>query len=174
MIEVDKPNPFQVLRLPISATNKEIVDRGQELYDTAETDEERQLYRWAKEQLLTNPHTRLEYTLFELPDTQYEDPEWEDFVRRYKKNPIQLDSLNEGISINGLEVFDIAALLELLLQGMFIMPEPDIDEAINGSPFIPIIRPPLEVRDVIFAYFSRLYRLFITRTTSNRVFFSGF
>lgn len=150
MIEVDKPNPFQVLRLPISATNKEIVDRGQELYDTAETDEERQLYRWAKEQLLTNPRTRLEYALFELPDTQYEDSEWEDFVRRYKKNPIQLDSLDERTSVNGLEAFNMAALLELLLQGMFIMPEPDIDEAINGSPFMPRIRPPLEVRDVIF------------------------
>jgi hypothetical protein len=150
MIEVDKPNPFQVLRLPINATNKEIVERGQELYDTAETDEERQLYRWAKEQLLTNMRTRLEYALFELPDTQYENPEWETFIRKYQKNPVPPNALMEEAPPNFLAAFDVPALLQMLLEDIFTVPEPDINAAINGSPFLPRIRPPLEVRDVIF------------------------
>jgi hypothetical protein len=150
MIEVDKPNPFQVLRLPINATKKEIVERGQELYDTAETDEERQLYRWAKEQLLTNMRTRLEYALFELPDTQYENPEWENFIRKYKKNPVPPDALMEEGTSSILAAFDVPALLHLLLQDIFTVPEPDINAALTGSPFLPRIRLPLEVRDVIF------------------------
>ena len=67
MIESNKPNPFQVLGLPTNATMKQVVERGQEVDEDAKTEEERQLCRWAVEQLRTNPHTRLEYELFELP-----------------------------------------------------------------------------------------------------------
>jgi hypothetical protein len=150
MIAEDKPNPFQVLGLPTSASKKDIVDRGQELYDTAESEEQRQLYRWAKEQLLTNQHTRLLYELFELPDTRYEDLEWEEFVRMYRRNPLHLDALIKDTLPIGLEDFDITALIRLLLQGMFTMPEIDIDDILKESPFVPRSKPPLEVRDVIF------------------------
>ena len=93
MIDADKPNPFQVLKLPTNVTKKEIVERGRELYDTAETEEQRQLYSWAKEQLLSKPLVRLEYELFEAPETQYEDTERNNFVRKYKRLPISPDAL---------------------------------------------------------------------------------
>jgi hypothetical protein len=150
MSDLDKPNPFHVLRLPTTATKREIVERGQELYDTAETDEERHLYRLAKEQLLTAVHTRAEYALFEPPDTQYENVEWEQFIRKYKKNPLSPETLLEGITPIGLEAFDLPELLDLIFQEICNVPEPDINVAIHGSPFTPKIRPPLEVRDVIF------------------------
>jgi hypothetical protein len=150
MIAEDKPNPFQVLGLPTNASKKDIVDRGEELYVTAETEEQRLLYRWAKEQLLTNQHIRLLYELFELPDTRYEDLEWEEFVRKYRRNSLHLDALVKDAPPIGLEDFDITALIRLLLQGMFTVPEIDIDDILKRSPFAPRSRPPLEVRDVLF------------------------
>ncbi len=93
MIDADKPNPFQVLKLPTHATKKEIVERGRELHDTAETEEQRQLYSWAKEQLLSKPLIRLEYELFEVPETQYEDTELDNFVRKHKRLSIAPDVL---------------------------------------------------------------------------------
>ena len=146
MISEDKPNPFQILGLPADATKADIVARGQELYDTAETDEQRQLYRWAKEQLLTNPRTRLAYELFELPDTQYENLEWENFIRTHKRRPVR----PETVSSPGIEDFDVGALLQLLLQDMLAVPEADITAAIHAVPFALKRKPPLEVRDVIF------------------------
>ena len=150
MIDHHKPNPFQVLGLTTGASKKDIVERGQELYDTADTDEQRQLFRWAKEQLLTNPRTRLEYALFEMPETQYDNPEWEQCIRRYKRNPVRLEALVKDIPPVTLEDFDIAALIQVLLQGLLTVPDADITEAVNGSPFLPRSKPALEVRDVIF------------------------
>ena len=150
MIETDKPNPFHVLRLSIHATKKEIVERGQELYDTAETEEQRQLYRWAKEQLLTNVHTRLVYALFEMPDTQYDNPEWEQFIRLYRKNPVRLETLVKSIPAITEEDFDISAMIQQILQGFLTVPDADITTAVNGSPFMARSKPTLEVRDVIF------------------------
>jgi hypothetical protein len=146
MISEDKPNPFQVLGLSTDATKAKIVARGQELYDTAETDEQRQLYRWAKEQLLINPRTRLEYELFEPPDTQYENLEWENFIRTHKRSPVR----PETVLSPSIEDFDVGTLLQLLLQDMLAVPEADITAAIHAVPFVPKRKPPLEVQDVIF------------------------
>src|SRR5439155_1678286 len=59
MIEHDKPNPFVVLGLPTDASEAEIAERAQELSDLAPTDEARRLHRWAREQVITRPRTRL-------------------------------------------------------------------------------------------------------------------
>ena len=151
MIVTNKPNPFQVLRLPVNATKKEIKEQGEELSDLAETDELRLLYRWAVEQLFTNPRTRLEYELFEVPDAQYEDQRWEGFARAHRKNPVNLAVLVKESSPACLEDFDLAALIRLFMDFILIIPKADISAAIDGSPFLPgYSRPPLEVRDVIF------------------------
>lgn len=151
MIVTNKPNPFQVLGLPVDATKKEIKERGEELSDLAETDELRLLYRWAVEQLFTNPRTRLEYELFEIPNAQYEDQQWEDFARAHRKNPVNLAVLVKSAPPARLEDFDLAALIRLFLDGVLTIPEADISVAIDGSPFLPGYGPPpLEVRDVIF------------------------
>lgn len=150
MITGDKPNPFFVLALPTDATRADIVQRGQELYDTAESKEEGLLFRWATEQLLTNPRTRLEYELFELPDTLYEDPAWDSFVRVNKKKPVDLKVITREAVAPSVDDINMAALLQLFLDNMLTLPEADIAIAIAGSPFKPVYKLPLEVRDVIF------------------------
>ena len=149
MITNDKPNPFQVLRLPADATRKEIVVRGQELC-TEEADKQ-ELYTWAMEQLITKPRTRLEYELFEIPDTRYEDRAWEDFVETYQRNPVRLAVLIKEVTPAHLGDVNLVGLLQLFFDGLLIIPEADIVAAIDNSPFLPGYGPlPLEVRDVIF------------------------
>ena len=150
MIEPDKPNPFQVLQLRVDATKREIVERGRELYDTAETEEQRQLYSWAKEQLLSKPSVRLEYELFEAPETQYEDIELDNFMRQYKKLPISPDALLRDAPLLNKDDVDIARLIELLLQDVLTVPEGDINVPLHMSSYKPEPKPPLEVRDVLF------------------------
>ncbi len=151
MITTDKPNPFQVLELPTDATNADIVARGQELCDLAETDEQRLLYRWAMEELITHPFTRLEYELFEIPDAEYENLDWDRFARKHRRNPVDLAALAREASPPGLDDFDLAALMQLLLDGLLTVPEADVRAALENSPFeAGCGPPPLEVRDVIF------------------------
>ncbi|GHO65071.1 hypothetical protein KSC_039630 [Ktedonobacter sp. SOSP1-52] len=145
----ENSNPFHILRLPTTATNREIVERSQEFYDLAETDEQREYYRWAKEQLLTNPVLRLKYELFEMPDTQYEDEEWGDFVRKYKRHPVRRDALLKELPPLNAQDFDIAALLHMLLQDLLAVPEADISVAIEEAPKSEMSSP-LEAVHVIF------------------------
>jgi len=96
MFKSDKPNPFQVLRLPTSATTKAITERGDEQYIIAEPDDQL-LYRWAVEELITHPLTRLLHELYEAPDTDYEDQDWENFLRKYKRNPIKRAGISKQV-----------------------------------------------------------------------------
>lgn len=147
----DKPNPFQTLNLPTDATSAEIVDRVNERMETADDESQRQLYRAAgQEQLLQHPLTRVAYELLEVPGARYRDPEWEQFVRRSQKTPIKLADLARECPPPGLNDFDFAALIELALLGLLVVPEPDIAAAVEFNPFSPHCGPPLEVRDVIF------------------------
>jgi Asp-tRNA(Asn)/Glu-tRNA(Gln) amidotransferase A subunit family amidase len=147
-----KPNPFQVLRLPTSATTKEITERGEELSATAEPDEQL-LYRWAVEELITHPSVRLLHELYEVPDTNYEDQDWENFLRKYKRNPIRRATALEPGLPQTLEDFNPGALMELLLDGLLAVPEVEITPAMLAEPWQPDPDPkdpPLEVQDVIF------------------------
>ncbi len=151
MISSEKPNPFKVLGLPADAGNEDIVERSQELVDLGGTDEKAQLYRWAVEELITKSITRLEYELFEIPGTRYENLEWETFTRKNKENPVNLNALIEETSIPSLRDFDMAALIRLFLDGLLTLPDVDIKAAVESLPFQPDKGPPpLEVRDVIF------------------------
>ncbi len=151
MIEIDKPNPFQILELPVHATNQEVVECGQELMDLAETEEKRRLFRWAMEQLITKPLTRLEYELYECPGSEYSDNDWEHFVKMNKRNPIDIHELAKQISPPDITDFDLAALIEFWVDGMLQVEKPDIRIAIQNTPFKPEIGPPpLEIKDVIF------------------------
>ena len=151
MIATDKPNPFQVLGLPADATKADIVACGEELCDLAETEDLRLLYRWAMDQLLTNPRTRLQYELFEIPNAQYEDQAWKDFARKYGRKPVDLTALVKEASPARLEHFDLSALIQLVLDGLLTIPEADLTAVLDSSPFLPGYGPPpLEVRDVIF------------------------
>lgn len=151
MINNDKSNPFQVLGLPTDATNQDIVERGQELCKLAESGGRRLLYRLAMEQLITKQETRLEFELHEIPDTKYEDNEWERFTRLNKRNPVNLAALAKEIPPPSVDDFNMPELVMLLLDALLKVPGPDIKTAVDNSPFKPGIgSPPLEVRDVIF------------------------
>jgi hypothetical protein len=147
----DKPNPFQVLQLSADATNAEIVERGKDLNDGAVTKEEAQLYRWAMEQLITHPMTRLAYELLEMPGAQYGDDDWERFAKLNKKAPIDLAAMARASATPGLADFNLAALIELLLDGLLKIEPADVRVAVEHAPFVPSGGlPPVEVRDVIF------------------------
>jgi len=151
MIVSDKPNPFKVLGLGTDVSNADIVKKLELLSDLAPTDEEILLYRWAVEQLITCPLTRLQYELFEVPHARYEDPEWEKFARVHRRNPVSMDALVKDVPDPGIEDFDMANLIGLFLDGLLEIPEVDIAPAVERSPFDPDMGlPPLEVRDVIF------------------------
>lgn len=151
VIETDKPNPFHILGLPTDATNEDIVECGQELCELAESKEQALLYRWAIEQLITKPEIRLEHELYEVPSAKYEDADWSLFVRRHKRNPVNLSELIKMSPPPQLEDFNLVNLIQLILNAMMRVEEPDIKPVI-GKIFTEtnMGTPPLEVRDVIF------------------------
>ena len=149
MIDSDKPNPFFVLKLPTNATQADIVNQSEELHILAQTGEEDRLISWAAEQLRTNQRIRLEYELFELPETRYTDENWEMFVNRHRRRETALPPLLQDMDPPGLEDLNLAALTELLLEEALTPGEPDIEQAINGSPLVPRYTLPLKEEDVI-------------------------
>jgi hypothetical protein len=150
IMETDKPNPFLVLRLATDVTKREIIERAQEFYDTAETIEKQLLYNWAKEQLITNPQTRLTHELVEYPDTCYDDPLLEQFTRKYKNTPTNPEKLLKEAPPINLENLDMEAVFRQFLQSLLEIPEADIAIALKDIPFSVELKSPLEVRDVIF------------------------
>lgn len=153
MFASDELNPFEIVGLPIDANDAAIIARGRTLLQTAESDEQKQLYRRAIDELTTRASTRLRYELFEVPDTQYEAEReaWSAFARRHKINPVRRTALAKETPALGLEDFNLEALLGLLLDGFLTVSAADITSAIQESPFArEAITPPLEVRDVIF------------------------
>ena len=145
-------NPFQLLELPTDATTREIVERSQELMDLAETEKERDRYRWAKEQLISDPQVRLRHELFEMPTAHYRDEEVENFMRKYKRNPLRPEKLARETPPLSLQDFDLAALTRLLLEDLLTTPEPDISSAIRNLSQMQEqeVEAPLEVHNVIF------------------------
>lgn len=151
MIEVNKPNPFKVLELPRHASNEDIVCRGRELSELATSDEQRLLCRWAVEQLITKPLTRLEHELFEVPGAQYQDPEWDRFLRRHRRNPVDLTALAQNSPSPTLRDFNLALLIQWFLEGLLALPRADLGKALEHLPVsLDCGPPPLEVRHVIF------------------------
>jgi hypothetical protein len=151
MIVIEKPNPFRVLKLPTDSTNKDIVAQGKELRETAETKGQELLYRTAIEEIITNPITRLEYELFEVPGANYDNSDWERFARVHKRNPIDLSALANEVSPPGILDFNLEALINMLLDGILTVQRADIRIAVENSPFkVGYGLPPMGVRDVIF------------------------
>lgn len=142
----DNPNPFHILQLPISATNEEIVERRRELETGAEPAEQ-MLYRWATEELITHPLTHLEHQLFEMPDTRYEDPLIDRFVRAFKRYQARSTA---SAAAPELADTDIEAIFQQLLAILLTIPEGDLRVAIDNPPFALRQSLPLGVRDVIF------------------------
>jgi hypothetical protein len=151
VIATDKPNPFMVLQLPIDAANEDIVARGQQLSDLADTDDQRVLCRWAMEQLITHPATRLEWELFEVPATEYRNQDWERFMKRHRRSPIDQAALMGDAAPPRIEDFDLARLARLLADAMMAPPEADLAAIVTHAPVaFELGPPPVEVKDVLF------------------------
>jgi hypothetical protein len=149
-IATDKPNPFSVLRISTDACAEDIVARGQELSDLADDDEQRLLVRWAVEALITHPHARAMYELFEMPATSYDEEAWARFARRHRRNPITLPA-NSDEEAAPVEAFDLVALIDALLDDLARVPEPHPAPALVARPTRPDLGPPtVGVWDVIF------------------------
>jgi len=154
VIADNKPNPFAVLALPTRASEPEIARRAQELSELAPTAEEGRLYRWAREQVITHPRTRLVYEVFEMPRAVYDDPGWESFERKYRRNPVDLGAAAAAaaaaVEAPALDHFDIAALISVLLENLLDIPKPDMAVLLAQSPVeVGLGPPPVEVRDVV-------------------------
>ncbi len=149
MIATDKPNPFRVLMVPSDATLETIVSQSEELYQLAESREEEMLQRWAAEQLSTNARTRLAYELFELPEARYMDEEWESFIRQNKRGENSSPGVLQEMPAPGPDDLNLAALTELLLTDLLVEKEPDLDQAIDGSPLVPKYTFPLKEEQML-------------------------
>ncbi len=146
-----RPNPFSVLKLPTESLNRDIVEKGQELSDLAESDTEKMLCRWAMERLLTNPSERLLYELFEIPGTRYENENWERFERRFRRNPLDRSVLLKDTIQPAISDINISSLISLIVRGLIPKEKSDAAIAIKGSPFrAGSDNSPIEVQDAIF------------------------
>lgn len=147
----ERHNPFHILGLPIDASDEAIVRRGQSLINTAQSDEQRQLYRWAIDELTLHPLTRLEHALYEFPETAYRDTQWEAFIKKHKRQPAKPDTSVPSAAPLTLADVDMAALLDEVLAALLDVPLVDLEQARKHAPFSMQSLPlPLEVRDVIF------------------------
>lgn len=150
MFTLDKPNPFTILELPTTASHSEIVARQHDKVITAQNDADKQRANWAADQLMANARQRLGWELFEVPDTQYEDLDWEDFAKKHGRNPIDIGLLTRDVAHPRLANFDLPALLRLTLLALMEAPEPDITVPMDHPPVEWAAPAPLEVRDVLF------------------------
>jgi hypothetical protein len=144
-----RPNPFHVLGLPVDASNEEIVERSEELAQTAGTSEERDLCVWARGELITHPRTRRRHESTEPRHTDYErERRWEDFARAYRRSP----ATGRGSADSRLlpEDFDLAAVVRVLARWL-VEAEPDgLGPLFHAMPTAADGVPGLEVRDVLF------------------------
>nr|BBH86926.1 hypothetical protein KTC_16770 [Thermosporothrix sp. COM3] len=150
MPDQEKPNPFCVLRLPTGSTLAEIVARGEDLHQIAENKEQAMLIHWATEQLKSNPETRLEYELFELPDTRYENEEWENFARKQRRKPITLAALAKESQPTPTQQVNMPVLLQSLLKLAQKVEKADIESVLDHAPCVPeCTTPAMEEWNVI-------------------------
>lgn len=149
MTKPEESNPFRILMLPTNATREEIASRAEDLLLIAQDEEHEQQIRQASEQLKTNPRLRLEYELFELPETRYEDEAWETFARLHRRKPGDATDLTSDAPTPGFEDLDVVALTRLLLEDLVSPSGASLDAALGATPYTPRYTLPMEEWDTI-------------------------
>lgn len=150
MSEPNIQNPFFILGLPTDATKGDITQRAEELYQTDTIEEKRQSYQWAKEQLITNPRTRLIHELYEMPNTSYDNLEWENFLRKYRHVPVSPEKLSNNAHPISSEQINMEVLLQLLIDVLVNTPDADAATMNKASSSPSKLTSTLEVHDVLF------------------------
>lgn len=144
-------NPFHVLGLPATADTAQIVERVEELHHELSA-ADLVTAQAAKTALLTDAATRRLHELLEVPGAQYGDDEWDTFVRRNGRLPVDADTLLAGSRPPQPGDFDLAAIAALLADMLLDPPPADPGPALRDPPCDPGPGgPPLEVSDVLFA-----------------------
>jgi hypothetical protein len=144
-----------VLGLPKDTPNNEVAARAEVLLGTARSDTERDLYAWARAELITNPETRARYEDLEPWDTDYErERRWEDFVRKHRRiRPASRARAGADAQtpLLGPETFDLDAAVGILIRWLA---DAEMDDPAPLFRTMPATAadgvPRLEMRDVLF------------------------
>lgn len=143
-------NPFHVLGLPTSADEAKIVERVEELHHELSA-ADLVAAQAAKTALLTDPAVRRLHELLEVPGARYGDEEWDTFVRRNGRLPVDAETLLAGSRPPMPGDFDLAAIAGLLAAALLDPLPVDPGPALREPPCRPGPGgPPLEVADVLF------------------------
>lgn len=126
-------NPFTVLGLGVEASSREVSRQGKRLSTATSNEEELRAVSAAVEALNTHPMVRLTHEFFEVPNTAYRNPDWERFARGFRRSPIGVGGSAEH-QPPSIHDFDVAALLELVLQGWLDAPMPPLGPALDHAP----------------------------------------
>jgi hypothetical protein len=149
--ESSKPNPYHVLRLAPGASSEEIVARAEELFALAQSETDRSLCKWARQELLRDPSARRRYGLLEVPGAAYRDEEWARFGRMFRRNPADIGTLADQAGPPSTTDFDLVAILGQLLDCLLAPPDADVEAALRHPPVPPGYgTSPLGVDDVLF------------------------
>ncbi len=150
-----RPNPFHVLGLPHDTPNSEVAKRAEELLETARSDTERDLYTWARSELITNPRTRARHEELEPWHTDYaRERRWEDFVRRHRRikaDPRARAGADPRSAQWEPEAFDLPAAARMLTRWLADAEVEDATALFRTTPATDADGVPrLELRDVLF------------------------
>lgn len=150
MLDKVQRNPFQIIALPIDADDMTIVQRGQEMLESARSEEERQLYQWAIDELTVQPEVRcLFHALNEMPQAEYQDTALDTLLAQSKLNGEKGDDASSVVFTE--DDINLPALVEYLLAADLELPASDLADVLAHVPGT--LRPavfPLDMRDVIF------------------------
>jgi hypothetical protein len=143
-------NPYQILGLPVDAPDEQIVERSEEIVKSALSDKERNDGAWARTELTVSPRTRLRHEVTEPQRTNYErEQRWEDFVRRYRRRPVDERTLSD-VQLRP-DDFDLAPVARLLIRWWA---DAEVDALVPLLGILPLRAEDgstaVEVRDVLF------------------------
>lgn len=156
----EAPNPFQVLGLPVTATDEEIARQYNRMC-RARPDRQSE-FRRAWDELRSNPAARRAHALLEMPDTDYREREndWRSFERRNRKNPVDFAALaadspaagpaGTGTTGTGTTGTGTTAFVTAALDSLLRPPDADIAAlAVHAGAFREAEAPPIGIADVI-------------------------
>lgn len=119
------PNPYEILRITVLASNEDVVARGLRLIEEESGEERKRQLRSAVEALTTHPQDPPYHKFWEPSGANYRDAPEEAFLARYGVDPVDRQALKERAGIFLTE--DCAA--ERLLDGMSLGPAPPVELA---------------------------------------------
>lgn len=144
-------NPFDVLGLPVTASDEDVARQYNKLCLARPDDE--QILRQAFEELRTSREGRRAHEVLEMPDTDYQGREdaWRAFERANRKAPVDYAGLAAETAGTSAAHSDAAPLITAALTLM--LRPPDVDYTCLAAYLAALpggATPPIGLADVIF------------------------